>query len=144
MTLLDWYRAIDVDVGAIQSPARSHHPFGLLLFVLSGHVLEVFDLALGGTRVSGLHGLEILEEGNAYLGQGAAWIADQIAFSLLVGERSYGDVRTEMVLYMLLGIAWSALLQLSLRDRVWERHQRRNNCTALGLCLIVQDRIASR
>ena len=48
----------------------------------------------------------------AYLGQGTAGITDQIAFPLLVGERSYGDIGAEMVLYMLSDTPGSALLQL--------------------------------
>ena len=46
MSLLDWDRPIDINVGPVQSPTRSYHSFSLLLFVLPGHVLKVFYLAL--------------------------------------------------------------------------------------------------
>lgn len=47
VSLLDWYRSIDVNISPVQSSARSYHSFSLLLLVLPGHVLEVFYLALG-------------------------------------------------------------------------------------------------
>lgn len=46
ISLLDWYRSIDIDISSVESSARSYHSLGLLLLVLPGHVLKVFYLAL--------------------------------------------------------------------------------------------------
>lgn len=47
ISLLHWYRPININISPVQSPARSYHSLGLLLLVLPGHVLEIFYLALG-------------------------------------------------------------------------------------------------
>ena len=69
------------------------------------------DLLFGSGYTSAFSPL-ILKEGrkDADLRQGTTWVTDQIPLPLLVGERSYGDIRPEVILYMLLGFSESAFL----------------------------------